>query len=91
MKINYMVLSSLSLVNKSTMHLGPLLGPTESSGTMNSSSGCKMEQLCNNVTKKGFVILIVSPSKCLQLLLMKCGGQLIYADPPLQDSKLLLL
>jgi len=43
MKINYMVLSSLSLVNKSTMHLGPLLGPTESSGTMNSSSGCKMD------------------------------------------------
>jgi hypothetical protein len=43
MKINYMVLSSLSLVNKSTMHLGPLLGPTESSATMNSSSGCKMD------------------------------------------------
>jgi hypothetical protein len=43
MKINYMVPSSLSLVNKSTMHLGPLLGPTEPSGTLNSSSGCKMD------------------------------------------------
>jgi hypothetical protein len=43
MKINYMVPSSLSLVSKRTMHLGPLLGPTESSGTLNSSSGCKMD------------------------------------------------
>jgi hypothetical protein len=50
-----------------------------------------MDRLCNDVTKKGFVILIVSPSKCLQLLLMKCGGQLIYAVPLGQDSKLFLL